>query len=69
MMGTNYIHYFRVVAKIEPERGTKMAKRNYKQPLSERLQTLLDKHANWERLRQQAEGNQDENLDDPNTAG
>lgn len=37
----------RIIVGIEPAKGTKMQRTNYKQPLSERLQTLLDKHATW----------------------
>lgn len=53
------------MAKIEPERGTKMVKKNYKQPLSERLQTLMDKYANWEKAQlQEQEQREEENADD-----
>lgn len=51
---------FRIVAKIEPEKGTKIRRKNYKQPLTERLQTLLDKHAVW----QNQVMNENENLND-----
>ncbi|XP_034244513.1 uncharacterized protein LOC117647102 [Thrips palmi] len=61
----------RVVAKIEPERGTKMSKKNYKQPLSERLQTLLDRYANWEKAQQteQDQEQEDQNADDFSNSG
>jgi len=60
--------FYRIVAKIEPERGTKMTKKNYKQPLSERLQTLLDRYANWQKGQEQEQG-EDDNADDFSNSG
>lgn len=36
-----------MIAGINPEKGTKRRKRNYKTAIPDKLQTLLDKHATY----------------------